>query len=117
MILARPTATKVFVDIVDRGSKVSRAGIVLPDDDFTERGIRPRVALVLAVGPDVVDVAVGDHVLIPHGDWTRKFKAPSSDGPIDAWMTEESKIEAIVEGWDPTAGVQITRCQNIGRQR
>lgn len=97
-ILVRPTKNRVFVDIYDRGESRLRSGLIIKDDDFSERGIRPREARVLAIGRDVKDIKIGDIVLIPHGDWTRKFLVPTSNGePMSAWATEEDRILTIIE--------------------
>ena len=50
------------------------SGIVLLGDDGKTDGIRPRWAKVYAVGPDQLDVKVGQWVLIEHGRWTRGLK-------------------------------------------
>lgn len=95
-IMVRPTKNRVFVDIFDRGETII-GGIIVGDDDFTERGVRPRRARVLAVGPDVSDVAVGEEVLVPHGDWTRHFIVPLDDGTtMKAWATEEDRILTVI---------------------
>lgn len=67
----RPLKNKVLVHRVESGSKLTRHGIIIPDDDGKERGIRERWGQVYAVGSDVTDVKVGDWVLIKHGRWSR----------------------------------------------
>lgn len=62
---------KVLVHKIESGARLTRGGIIIPDDDGKERGIRQRWAEVYAVGPDVTDVKVGDWVLIKHGRWSR----------------------------------------------
>jgi hypothetical protein len=40
----------------------------------------------------------GDHVIIGHGDWTRGFMVPFSDGKSRrCWATESSRILTVVE--------------------
>ena len=48
-------------------------GIVLPDDNMTDRGIRPRWAKIYAVGSDIDYVSVGQWVLMEHGRWSEGF--------------------------------------------
>lgn len=67
----RPLKGKVLVHKVESGSRLTKHGIIIPDDDGRERGIRERWGQVYAVGPDIEDVKVGDWVLIKHGRWTR----------------------------------------------
>jgi co-chaperonin GroES (HSP10) len=97
-ILVRPTKKRVIVDIFDRGEAMTKSGLIIRDDDFNERGVRPRRAKVLAIGSEVLDVNPGDIVLLSHGDWTRKFKAPFSDGESRwVWATEEERILSLVD--------------------
>lgn len=62
---------KVLVTNIESGGKVTRGGIIIPDDDGKERGIRPRWAEVYAVGSEVKDLHPGQWVLISHGRWSR----------------------------------------------
>lgn len=62
---------KVIVTNIENGSKLTRGGIIIPDDDGKERGIRPRWAEVYAVGDDVKDLRPGQWILIAHGRWSR----------------------------------------------
>lgn len=65
----------IFVDITDKGMKVKN-GVIIPDDGFSrERGVRPRVCLVLAVSDEAREAGIepGDEVLISHGEWTRQI--------------------------------------------
>ena len=56
------------------GERFTSNGILLPGDDKTSTGIRPRWAEVYAVGPKQTDVNVGQYVLVSHGRWTRGIK-------------------------------------------
>lgn len=67
----RPLKDKVLVTTIERGELRLGSGIILPNDDGREGGIRPRWAQVYAVGPDVVDIHKGDWVLVDHGMWSR----------------------------------------------
>jgi co-chaperonin GroES (HSP10) len=67
----RPLRGKVLVHNIESGARMTQGGIIIPDDDGKERGIRERWAQVYAVGPDISDVRVGDWVLIKHGRWSR----------------------------------------------
>lgn len=97
-ILVRPIGNRIIVDIFDQGEIKLNSGIIVSNDDFKDRGIRPRRATVLAIGKDVHDVSVGDVVLISHADWSRKFKSPCDDGTVMwTWMTDEDKILSIIE--------------------
>ena len=98
--LFTPIKDRVLVDLIDRGERVV-GGIIVPDDDFTERGIMPRKAVVVAVGRKAAEedgLKPGDHVIIGHGDWTRGFMVPFSDGKSRrCWATESSRILTVIE--------------------
>ena len=59
---------KVFVTDIEVGMKMLN-GIIIPDDNGNDRGIRPRWAKVVAVG-EGVDLTPGQWVLVEHGRWT-----------------------------------------------
>jgi co-chaperonin GroES (HSP10) len=67
----RPLRDKVLVTNIEAGAKMTRGGIIIPDDDGKERGIRPRWAEVYAVGEDIKDLEPGQWVLVSHGRWSR----------------------------------------------
>jgi co-chaperonin GroES (HSP10) len=75
----RPLKGKVLVHQMESGARMTRGGIIIPDDDGKERGIRERWAQVYAVGPDIDDVKVGDWVLVKHGRWTRGIDVGQGD--------------------------------------
>ena len=86
----------LLVDIQDRGEK-NINGIIIPDDDMKDRGLRPRQALVLAAGPDAIKAGIepGDKVYIRQLEWSRKIgKYPSVDGTTEygVWHTKAEKI-------------------------
>jgi len=61
------------------GRKLS-SGIQLLGDDLRTAGIRPRWARVYAIGPDQLDIQVGQWVLVAHGRWTRGIDIEDADG-------------------------------------
>tara|TARA_R110001606_G_scaffold2418_2_gene10566 strand:- start:519 stop:851 length:333 start_codon:yes stop_codon:yes gene_type:complete len=67
-----PLANKIILINLDSGLRKSNGVILLDDDtaDAGSRGIRPRWAEVYAVGPEQLDVAAGDWVLMDHGRWS-----------------------------------------------
>ena len=64
----------VLVKDMEFGERFTSNGILLPGDDKTSAGIRPRWAEVYAIGPKQSDVSVGQYVLVSHGRWTRGIK-------------------------------------------
>ncbi len=69
----------VVVDMVF-DERITTGGIVLLNDNGKGTGIRPRWAQVYAVGPDQIDVKVGDWILVSHGRWTRGIDIEDETG-------------------------------------
>lgn len=69
----RPLRGRVIGEIIDRGEQKTAGGIIMLDDDATERGIRPRWFRVHSINDDTKDYAVGDYILVEHGRWSREF--------------------------------------------
>jgi co-chaperonin GroES (HSP10) len=60
--------------------RISQGGIILPNDNGTSKGIRPRWGRVYAVGPDQQDVALDQWVCVAHGRWTRGLDIEDETG-------------------------------------
>lgn len=94
----RPLRDRVLVTNMEHGDKITRGGLIIPDDGSKERGIRPRWATVYAVGDEVTEVKAGDQVLISHGRWTRGVSIPNGDGGRQVIrMVETSSILLVDE--------------------
>ena len=61
----------VIVADMEFDTRLSRGGIIIPNDNGTSLGIRPRWGRVYAVGPQQKDVEVGQWIMVAHGRWTR----------------------------------------------
>ena len=61
----------VLIDGLETFAERVVNGLIIPNEDQTERGIRPRWAHVFKVGPEHDSVKPGDWVLVKHGSWTR----------------------------------------------
>jgi co-chaperonin GroES (HSP10) len=66
----RPLRDNVILTNLERGERKSMGGIIIPDDDGKDTGIRARWGQVYAVGPEQKDVKVGEWILMQHGRWT-----------------------------------------------
>jgi co-chaperonin GroES (HSP10) len=68
-----PLKDKVLGRMVDTvgGIKKTVGGLITVEHDMTESAIRPRWFEITHVGPDQLDVNVGQYVLVPHGRWSR----------------------------------------------
>ena len=92
---------KVLVTELERGSRVVR-GIIIPDDNGKDEGIRPRWGKVFSIGDGVKDIKVGQFILIENGRWTRMVKVKQEDGTdIHLWGVEYPKSVLLVSDTDP----------------
>lgn len=87
---------KVLVSDLEQGVAVSQGGIIIPDDDMTERGIRERWAKVWAVGPEVDDLKPGEWVLLKHGRWSPRMSFDTPEGSIDLWQIDYPEAVLLV---------------------
>ena len=71
----------ILVVDMEFGERLSQGGIILPGDDRTSQGIRPRWGRVYAVGPKQKTVRVGQWIMVAHGRWTRGVDI--EDGELD----------------------------------
>lgn len=90
-----------MVSDLDHGVKQTAAGIILPDDNMTERGVRDRWAKVFAVGADILDVEVGQWVLLKHGRWTNGMDLDLDSGTTRVWMIDFPEAVLLVSDEDP----------------
>jgi co-chaperonin GroES (HSP10) len=62
--------------------RISKGGIILPDDDKKSSGIRPRWAKIYGLGPEQDDpqLEIGKYILISHGRWTRGITVETASG-------------------------------------
>lgn len=84
----RPYKNMVFVTEIERGETVTKAGLIITDDNMTNRGIRPRWGKVWAIGAGVEDIAVGEWILIEHGRWTNRITIELNGEDVDVWRVE-----------------------------
>lgn len=87
---------KVLVSDLEHGVALSQGGVILPDDDMTERGIRERWAKVWAVGPEVSDLRPGQWVLLQHGRWSPRMTFSLPEGDVDLWRIDYPEAVLLV---------------------
>jgi len=76
----RAIQDRIIVEELKTGETVTKTGIVIPDDDAKERGIRPRWGKVYRTGPLQNEVEPGQWVLVEHGRWTRGLRIRTVSG-------------------------------------
>jgi co-chaperonin GroES (HSP10) len=97
----RPLKDNVFVTDLDSGPHKTAAGLLIPDDNMTTRGVRPRWARVWCVGPEVTEVRSGDWVLIEHARWTTAFELELPGKTVRLWRVEWPKSVLLAADDDP----------------
>jgi co-chaperonin GroES (HSP10) len=65
-----PLSDHVLVFNMEKGDRLTKGGILIPDDNGKDRGIRPRWCQVYKVGSKVDYVNAGEWILVEHGRWT-----------------------------------------------
>lgn len=105
----RPLKGKVFVTDLEAGVRLTTSGIIIPDDDMRNSGIRNRWARVWAIGPEVYDVIVGDWILLEHGRWTNGIDLEIPSGEvIRVWMADYPEHALMAADHDPRPDKMIT---------
>lgn len=66
-----PIEDHVLIDAIESTGERIVNGLIIPGENSTERGIRPRWARIYKVGPKQEDVQPGQWALVKHGEWTR----------------------------------------------
>lgn len=99
----KPRAGKVFVEQLENGQRVSMGGILIPDDNMKNHGIRARWGKVWALGEGVEDIKVGDWILVEHGRWSFGIDVQGDDGEtFKVWMVEYPKSVMLVSDEFPS---------------
>lgn len=97
----KPLKSHIIVTDMNFEVRLSQGGIILPGDNGTTKGIRPRWARVYAVGPEQKNVRVGQWILVAHGRWTRGLDIEDEDGkhtirrvdPKDILLISDEKMD------------------------
>ena len=90
-----PLSDIVLVKGLEFGERITKSGIILLDDDGTDKGIHPRWAQIWRCGKNATDIKEGDWVLIDHGRWARSFDI-SPDGEQSFKVNRIDYPEAIL---------------------
>lgn len=79
----KPLKNTILAENIEQGSRVTKGGIILQDDNMKDSGIRPRWCRVYAIGPEVDEqLKPGNWILVEHGRWTRGITVETPDGTI-----------------------------------
>ena len=75
-----PLPNVILVHNMEHGEYKTASGVIIPDDNGKERGIKSRWGIVYSVGNAIDYVKPGDSVLVSHGRWSRGIKIKQQDG-------------------------------------
>ena len=103
----RPLKGKVFVTNLEHGDTVTKSGIIITDDNMTNRGIRPRWGKVWAIGAEVEDIEVGEWILIDHGRWTQKINIEMGGEIVSIWSVEYPESVMVASDEEPKSSQAV----------
>lgn len=92
----KPLRNRVLVTDMEHGEQRLASGLIIPDDNGKERGIKPRWCTVYAVGSEIDFVKPGDQILVSHGRWTRGVQVSEADGTTRVVRMVESDAIMLV---------------------
>ena len=114
----RPLRNTVLVSDMGFEEQTTASGIVIQSDDGKSHGVKPRWARVWAVGPEQVEVKLGEWIYIEHGRWTRGIKVEENgedivirrvdtdaillqaeEKPNDVYMAKGIEVQEAVEAY------------------
>lgn len=90
----------ILVSGMEFNERITKSGLIIPDDDMKSAGIRPRWAQVYAVGENITEVKPGDYIMIAHGRWTRGHAVVDETGekvlrkvdPVDILLISDEPV-------------------------
>lgn len=93
----KPLGRHIIVSDMHFDERISRGGIIIPNDDMKSSGIRPRWCRVYALGPEYTDdeIKIGSWLCISHGRWTRGIEVEDEEGPKTLRRVDENDILLI----------------------
>jgi co-chaperonin GroES (HSP10) len=98
--------------------RITQSGLILPTDNGTGAGIRPRWGRVYAVGPKQKDVQVGQWVCVAHGRWTRGIDIEDGTGKRQIRRIDPNDILLVADTDEaPTDETMSTAVNAIARTR
>ena len=114
----RPLRNTVLVSDMGFEEQTTASGIVIQSDDGKSHGVKPRWARVWAIGPEQVEVKLGEWIYIEHGRWTRGIKVEENgedivirrvdtdaillqaeEKPTDVYMATGIEVQEAVEAY------------------
>lgn len=97
-----PIGEHIVVTDMKFDIRISKGGIIIPNDDMKSEGIRPRWCRIYKLGPKYNgDLKEGQYILVSHGRWTRGIDVEDESGkltlrrvdPNDILLVSDEKME------------------------
>lgn len=89
----RALHNRILATHIERGEQKTKHGIIIPDDNGKERGIRARWMQVYAVGPDIRDIIEGQWIFTEHGRWSRGMIIRNDDNQeLELWSVDPEAV-------------------------
>ena len=80
--IVNPLSDVILVYGMDHGAQTLASGIIIPDDNGKNSGIRPRTCIIYSVGDNIDYLKPEEKILVSHGRWSRGFRIKEKDGTI-----------------------------------
>ena len=110
--------SNVIVSDMEFDTRITQSGLILPNDNGTALGIRPRWGRVYAVGKNQKDVQVGQWILVAHGRWTRGVDI--DDGEVEHKRTirkiDPKDILLVADGSDRPQDDSMSAAFHVQKQ-
>lgn len=108
----------IIVTDMQFAERITQSGIIIPTDNGTGAGIRPRWGRVYAVGPKQKDVRVGQWIMVAHGRWTRGIDIEDEQGKRQIRRIDPNDILLISDDPErPQDGTMSEAVNVIARTR
>lgn len=89
----KPIGEHIIVSEMLFDERVTTGGIIIPNDNRTSHGIRPRWAKIYALGPEYRgELKEGEWILISHGRWTRGLELEDENGKVTIRRVDPEEI-------------------------
>jgi hypothetical protein len=94
--------------------RITSSGLILPNDNGTGLGIRPRWGCVYAVGPEQTDVRVGQWICVAHGRWTRGLEI--NDNGVERTIRKIDPKDILLVSDQPPQDDTMSEAVHIAKQ-
>ncbi len=103
----KPLRDNVLVTDMSFEEQTTASGIIIQSDDGKTRGVKPRWCRVWAIGPEQVDVKVGEWIYVEHGRWTRGVKV-EEDG-VETTIRRVDTAAILLQAEEPPGDIYLNR--------